>query len=415
MNDRIIFFNQENLYFVNDHRNETLVTVCLKAGCGQELFGQNGIAHLVEHICLSYRHDKFNFSEKIKVYRENGFRFSGYTNYGQTILKYSFPNSMDNIILFLNLLNLIVSSAIISEGNFELSKHEILDECEKKKLHWNWQQEIISFITDHHINELPVGKSTEIEKMQINDAKLFMQSYYTIHEIGIIFFTSLPFHEIINLFHQLLDKKNRHQSCASRVPRMNSKPLRTLKQNQISTCLLKHPSNNKIVELYYQKEYLPVNLKRKLIRMMFELIAKKCIENFVLESIHRNSLINITVSDKHVNYFYFATFTMTFSIANDDLCLFAKEVALFLKELVVTNSDFNQSKNVIYSFLRNPQVSREQLFQNLSSHFFYGEPYHITHEHYLKIVEMVEIINLTDVNDYKEWILRAPCKIVISE
>ena len=122
------FYREKGVYIVNDEGEVSLVTMSIKAGCGQEPLGQNGIAHLVEHICLAYRHDLPNLHDRSFAFKEAGFRFWGHTNYGKTILQFSFPSHIENIVKFYELFKSIVNASIVCEEVFEMSKAEILSE-----------------------------------------------------------------------------------------------------------------------------------------------------------------------------------------------------------------------------------------------------------------------------------------------
>ncbi|WP_339247003.1 insulinase family protein [Paenibacillus sp. FSL F4-0243] len=408
------FQQEKKIYFVNDECEETLVIVCIKAGCGQEPSGKNGIAHLVEHICLSYR--KYIPSSCNSSLIFNEIRSSGFTNYGQTVLMFSFPSHMDNINMFHQILMIILSNAIITNKTFEISKLELLAECKQKGSQWYWQQELISFITNSQINELPVGKVDEIVQLQMKDAVTFIQNNYTNDNLALIYFTGLQVPEIISNLNQTIpcvdtvtpNSLNHHELGISYGVEQQ--------KFNLSICRLEHPTNLKVVDFYYQQTYQSVNLKEKLTRMLFEIITKISIDEYVSVSPYANRCSDVSVKDKHVSaYFYYAVFTLTFISIDDTISTFAEDVAYYLKRLLITEEKLKASKESISPFLCEPEKpSRVELFQNISSHFFYGEPIHITCEHYNQLKELLDKIEVSDLMSYKNWILNAPCKIVIS-
>ncbi|MCM3702176.1 insulinase family protein [Paenibacillus macerans] len=411
MNSSLSFYKEKNVYIVTDNCKETLVVMCLKVGCGQEPHEKNGIAHLVEHMSLAYRH---HFSTLYKSLKGAGFRSSGYTNYGQTILMFTFPSNLENIFKFKLLIETITSTSSVCGNTFELSKVEILSECKEKAHQWHWQQQLISFITDHQIEDLPVGKVNEIERLNIHDAVDFIQKFYTFDNSMFIFFSSVSAHEIISTIHPLLQAMDQ-SSVNSLKPAIDSTCPEENKQ-EISVLLLQHPFNQKIVEIFFQKSYRPVNLKRKLTRMLFEIMSKTCIEEYVASSHYHQNCLSVSVSDKHVTTrFYYAVFTLDFTSVDENLSLFAEEIVNHLKQVVFTDHGLTEAKKSIIPFLSKPeQASREQLIQNLTSHFFYGEPIHIINKHYKQIKEILNKIEAIDIVRYRDWVLQAPCKIVIS-
>ncbi|WP_405176194.1 insulinase family protein [Paenibacillus sp. FSL H8-0261] len=414
MKPKLSFYQENNIYIINDECEETLVMVCIKAGCGQEPPGKNGIAHLVEHICLAYRHYIPTSSNSFLKFNEIRFRSSGFTNYGQTVLMFSFPSHMDNIHKFHQILKLVLSTAIITKETFNISKTEILAECKQKGPQWYWQQDLISFITHSQINELPVGKFDEIVQLQMKDAVSFIQNNYTPDKLALIYFTGLQVPEIISDLYRSIPSMETVFPIPLN-PDVGGGYAEHHKFN-LSVCRLEHPFDQKILEIYYQQPYRLVDLKTKLTRMLFEIIVQTSIEEYAILSPYDHKCSGVSVSDKHVSaYFYYAVFTLTFISADDTISSFAEDIVERLKQLTITEERLRVLKESISPYLSEPnQASRIQLFQNVSSHIFYGEPIHITCKHYKQLKETLDQIEISDIVIYKNWILNAPCKIVTS-
>lgn len=106
---------------------------------------------------------------------------------------------------------------------------------------------------------------------------------------------------------------------------------------------------------------------------------------------------------------------MSFTTIDDTLSRFAENVVNFLNHLLITEEILQASKeNISPFFYEQEEPNRVQTFQNLSCHIFYGEPIHITTNQYSQLKELIDQIEVSDLMDYREWILNAPCKIVIS-
>jgi hypothetical protein len=414
MKPKLSFHQENNIYIINDECEETLVMVCIKAGCGQEPPGKNGLAHLVEHICLAYRHYiQASFNSSLK-FNEVRFRSSGLTNYGQTVLMFSFPSRSDNIHIFHQIIKVILNTSIITKETFAISKSELLTECKQKGAQWYWQQDLISFITRSQINELPVGKVDEIVQLQMNDAVSFIQNNYTPDNLALVYFTGLQVPEIISDLYLSLP------SMETIVPMTFNSDVGAnyVEQHKfnLSVCRLEHISNHKVVEIYYQQPYQSVSLKIKLTRMLFEAITRTSIEEYLSVSSYSHDCLDISVTDKHVSaHFYFAVITITFISIDETISTFAEDIVDHLKQLSITEERLKALKENIYPFLSESEpLSRVQIYQNLSSHIFYGEPIHITSEHYNQLKESLDEIEVIDLIGYCNWILNAPCKIVIS-
>ncbi|MEK4852947.1 insulinase family protein [Paenibacillus sp. FSL H7-0756] len=414
MAPKISFHQENNIYFVNDECEETLVIVCIKAGCGQEPMGENGVAHLVEHICLSYRHYIPESTNDFKIFSRIRLRSSGVTNYGQTVLMFSFPSRLENIHIFHQILNLVLGTSIVTKETFAKSKLEILAECKQKGSQWYWQQELISFITDGLISELPVGKEDEIMSLNMREAVTFIQKYYNPDNMALVYFSGLQMKDILSDLYQEIP------IMQTELPKqLNYDVVFNYTKQQkynLSICRMEHPFNHKVVEIYYQQFYKSLNLKAKLTRMLFEVIAKKSIEEYVSVSSYAPRCSEISATDKHVSdYLYYAVFTLNFNNIDDTLSYFAEDIVDYLNHLLITEERLKASKESISPFLCEPEkASRSQIFQNISSHIFYGEPIHITSNQYNQLKELLDQVEVNDLINYKNWILNTPCKIVIS-
>lgn len=414
MAPKLSFHQENNIFFVNDQCEETLVIVCIKAGCGQEPIGKNGIAHLVEHICLSYRHYIPTSTIRFKIFNRVRLRSSGITNYGQTILLFSFSSHMDNIYTFHQILKVVLDTTIITKETFEKSKSEILTECKQKASQWYWQQDIISFITDRQINELPVGNEDEIASLKMRDAITFLQKYYIPNNMALVYFSGLQMKDILlNLYQEIPG----FETGISKRLNYNASFNDTKNQKcSLSVCRLEHPSYHNEVEIYYQYSYKSLNLKSKITRMLYEAVTKKSIDEYVSASPYAHRCSGISVTDKHVSAnLYYVVFSLSFTTIDDTLSRFAENVVNFLNHLLITEEILQASKeNISPFFYEQEEPNRVQTFQNLSCHIFYGEPIHITTNQYSQLKELIDQIEVSDLMDYREWILNAPCKIVIS-
>lgn len=411
MNDTITFFQQPGVYIVEGNYPRTYASICIKAGCEIETAGFNGMAHLVEHISLSYRLHQANIAERNDKYIKAGFQFSGYTNYGQTVLHISFPTSSINVMKFSEILRGIFSRSVLEEDVFEIARSEILDECRNMKSHWDWQKKIIYFITDNLVNVLPVGNIKDIEGFKIEDAVSFMHSFYTKDNCALIIQSGLGIGEITRLILPVMN----NLVYSEHLPPIRS-VLEVVKNENVRTLLLKNSNDFTLVEFFIQGTYETLDLPKKIIRMLFEIISKIKIDSYIFDSGYNSLFIENLVSDKHITeFFYFTVFTFKFSNEVDNVSRFAEETIQFLKYYEFSEAEFRQAKQLLKDFTSEPDTSdHDDIFENLSANFFYDEPVHITRQHYRQIRTILSRIKPDDVRAYSRWVFTGPCKIVIS-
>jgi len=414
MNGVISFEQQRGIYIVNGSFRKTFVSICIKVGCDQESPGQNGLSHLVEHICLAYRHSISSFYNRHSSFIDLGFQFSGYTNYGQSVLNVSFPNSLQNLGEFSTLLEGILDASVVNENTFEISKNEVLSECQEFAKQWEWQIQVIQFITNNQMHVLPVGKVEDINQLNLQDAISFIRDYYTFANLVCIIQTSLSASVVEKAIMPILQKANKDNMKYH--GKVNKAIYHSGNEVTVETLCLKNATDQMIVEIYFQRHYEQVDLKRKVVRMLFEVMTGATINEYTRTSPFHDMYLNCSVSDKHItDFFYFTVFTLSFKDVDDTLTCCAEEIVRILERHTFSENEFIAAKSVIENFLAESELSdREDIFENLSANFFYGEPIHITSEHYIQVNTILDAIEIHDVAMYKNWALRAPCKIVIS-
>ncbi|MBT2291989.1 insulinase family protein [Paenibacillus albidus] len=412
MNDTITFFQQPGVYIVEGFYPRTYASICIKAGCEVESAGFNGMAHLVEHVSLSYRLHQPTLAARNDEFIKAGFQFSGYTNYGQSVLHISFPTSSVNFMKkFSEILKGIYSRSVLQEDVFEIARSEILDECHNMKSHWDWQSKVIRFITDNQINVLPVGNIKDIEGFEIADAFSFMHTFYTKGNCALIIQSGLGIEEIRRLLFPFIEGCSYidHFLPIKSVPGViNNETVRTL--------VLKNSSDFTLVEFFIQRKYETLDLPKKITRMLFEIISKIKIEGYMIDSVYHQKFIENLVSDKHITEsFYYTVFTFKFSSVVVDASEFAEDIMNFLQKCEFSETEFRQAKQIVEGFSSEPDVpDYDDIFENLSANFFYNEPIHITRQHYRQIIAALSRIELDDVRAYRRWAFTGKCKIVIS-
>ncbi|GIP21125.1 insulinase family protein [Paenibacillus sp. J22TS3] len=403
------FEQNQGLYVVEGPFDGTLLSICIKAGCEAEPEGKNGLAHLVEHICLAYRNHDPILEKYNSVYKKLGFHLSGYTNYGQTVLNISFPSSVKCLNYCVHLLEEILQASIVNEDTFQISKKEVLAECNILSERWRVQKEIINFITNEQINILPVGDKDQIEQLTEEDVRSFINKFYTLTNMAFIIQTSLSLQTVKNAVSGILFNNNEP------LPKISPKDITFLANQPAEVYYLKSMNDIKKIEFFFHKPYTHINLKLKIVRMLFEIMLTECIAEYLSYFKWIIDCQDITISDKHVtNYYYYHVISLYLLNGDGDKSGLMNELIDHLRSYFFTAYDFEEAKKSISTLsMQSSDLSMEHIFDNLSANFFYDEPMHITAGHFEEILNILGDLKSDDVNIYKNLVLSAPCKVVI--
>ncbi|WP_068619780.1 insulinase family protein [Paenibacillus tuaregi] len=403
------FEQNQGLYVVEGPFDGTLLSICIKAGCEAEPEGKNGLAHLVEHICLAYRNHDPILEKYNSEYKQLGFHFSGYTNYGLTVLNISFPSSAECLNCCVHLIKEILQASIVNEDTFQISKKEILAECNILSERWRVQKEIINYITNGQINILPVGDKDQIEQLTEEDVRSFINKFYILTNMAFIIQTSLSLQTVKNAVLGILFNNNEP------LPKISAKEIAYLVNQPAEFYYLKSMNNIKKIELFFHKPYTHIDLKVKIVRMLFEIMLTDCIAKYLSYFKSITDIQHITISDRHItNYYYYHVISLYLQKGDCDMGTLMNELIDHLRSYFFTVNDFEEAKRSISTLsMQSSDLSMEHIFDNLSANFFYDEPMHITADHFEEILNILGDLKSDDVNIYKNLVLSAPCKVVI--
>lgn len=409
------YLQDQHLYIVEGPFDHTMLSICVKVGCDAEPEGSSGLAHLVEHICLSYRHAHSSSDSTGVEYKRLGFHFSGHTNYGQTVLHLSFANDANALRGASRIIREIEAGAVVTPRNLEMSKHETMLECDELAERWNIQSMVIPWITGGAVKKLPVGIKEEIARLTERDAAKFLMKYYQVYNMGVIVQTGLPIEMVKREFRFVIG------GCPGGIKESlafeRELPRRGHYSAGPATLMIDGAAPK--MEMYFETNYRPLDMKQKVTRILFETVTGNFIGNDPA-LIRPSGFQHAFVSDKHItDSFYFCVIEIALTEGRrNDLIQWAEALEVRLKSVVFSEDEILSAKDWIRAFLSvdsfTKQPLMEHIFDNLSANFFYGEPVHILTEHFSFIESILSELGAADVNEYKNNALVAPCKFVIT-
>lgn len=318
---------------------------------------------------------------------------------------------------FSEILRGIYSINVLQEDVFEIARSEILEECHSMKNHWDWQRRIIQFITDNQVDVLPVGNVRDIKGFEIKDAVTFMNTFYSTGNCALIIQTSLPIDDIKNLVLPIVEEYINFSDPEYIIPtKLTGNCSDAINDELVRTVFLDNSTGLTLMEFFFQRAYERLDLEKKITRMLFEIISKIRIRDYINNSNNHDGFQDNFVSDKHISeHYYYTVFTLQFLQPIKNASDFAEEAVLFLKQYEISEAELLHAKQILTDFMNETNLTtHDDIFENLSANFFYEEPIHITVQHYDQIKSIMDRIKLADVKTYKCWALTGPCKIVIS-
>lgn len=171
----------------------------IKAGANRDPVLKRGLAHFVEHMCLSY--DKYKRSDLLKnrsqkLILPDNYLFSGTTDYGYTILKIMTDDNLSRIKEALILLREMTKITFYKRYFFEAERNEILLEYEHRYDNIIQTQKAVSVLTNDDINYLPIGTIDSIRSVCFEDVIDYVKRNYMPENISLFVVSSFSNDEI---------------------------------------------------------------------------------------------------------------------------------------------------------------------------------------------------------------------------
>ncbi|KFM94987.1 insulinase family protein [Paenibacillus macerans] len=269
--------NKMNLYISLGNYELAYICLIIKAGSNDDNVDQQGIAHIVEHMCLSYpeykEHDMFFNNENPEI-NPNHFHYSGYTDFSNTVLVLRTENEYIRVIDAITLLKKMITGDMVKDYLISKIRKDIKEEYREHCARWDQQREITSFITNGFVNNLPIGNLKYIDEFKEQDLTSFIELNYTTNNLAVIIAVDSKFHTNIQDFiNEFVDIEKSDNALNNEYKK--KEPASVINQN------------NKIIELYDREKfgtqfliYFPIiyrsmDSKEQFVRALFENLLKK--------------------------------------------------------------------------------------------------------------------------------------------
>lgn len=403
--------NKEKSYFYYRSNEEAYIFMILGCGCNNEKGYGNGIAHIVEHISLSYCY----FTEEEYFINDDGYKidpkdyiFSGYTSFNHTVIAICTKNRESYIRDAILLLKHIIRGDTIKDYILRHIGHDVLEEYSAKKDGWEIQKNIISYITNGVHNSIPIGDLTYINNFEENDIRKFIYENYYCGDIGIVVMSKLDKElDVSNILNRGSNRNNIEE-----IKRMELK--RELTNKKINNMMIYKENNSiKKMNIYFHIKKANLTLKEQLIRTMIEKILSKNIEKeFSKEDILLNS---IEISDKYIdaeNYFFVIKLVLK-NLYNNITKLSGLiqrlEKKIYVEEVEILKVQLKKEFKEINS--EDSDKVNEILIASLNN-FLYGYEIVLIKEKYEIIKNAIDTITVNDINSNIRAIITDDYKIV---
>ena len=188
----------------------------VNVGSKNDPHNKSGLAHFVEHMCLSY--PLFKRKDFIRGYQgdivPSDYFFCGKTDYCYTILQVITKDDYQHINNAIFLQRQMTKSEFIKDYIVDSVKFNILDEYTSVIERTKKSKTIINFLTQSNIKNQPIGNVKEIQNITKGDICNFINYYYTTENIALFIISSLSKQIVNNIINQVWTAN----ICENRVP-----------------------------------------------------------------------------------------------------------------------------------------------------------------------------------------------------
>lgn len=401
-------------YIYNTLKNNNQVTLSLvvKVGSLNELINQNGVAHLLEHINLSYEQyneDNILFFNKIRQEYIKNFKYNGNTDFNRTIYNFSFSNTNteQSVENGLYLLKEIINGEMLNKSAFDLVKTDVINECIYYKKKTLRQLDLIKFITDNQVSTLPIGNLLNIKNSHFEDIVKFYKENYFLSKIGVI---------IIGNINTICT-----ESFLTKILTNNEKKIQTNKllkfvaPDSNSLSILDNGINEYTnIRFFYRYEDNELTIKNQLVKYLLQNIIESYIKSKC--DLYKINLKTIICSEKIIsNNCKFFILNFTIDKLNDGTNTLIKIINNF-KTDKIKNSEFEAKKTELHYIIDRLKdnlncIDDNYIFNSLLCNFLYNEEIPFLYKDYGKIVNE---INISDIETLINKIFNNHFKIVIN-
>lgn len=196
------FLNSGVKYYIGheDSMHDTIqVLLVVKVGSRYDPYGQEGIAHYLEHMLLSF--DRTVEEKKLHINH-----VWGCTNFDETVFHVTVINEIKAIKAALNLIAKIIQASELNAGNMESVRHDILNEWEvqvnSKEGSFKARNVMLPYMKmNFNIKQdFPVGDLEAIKKIEFEHIKAFHKQHYNLGNMSILVIgktNHIPVHKLL--------------------------------------------------------------------------------------------------------------------------------------------------------------------------------------------------------------------------
>lgn len=158
------------------------MALTVKVGSAVESEGKKGVAHLLEHLLMSFL--TFDLYDDVK------YRAKAYTNFNETIFYIKCPADELNLIKTLKIIFEIAQGKFVAEKYFQRAKTDVLNEIREVQK----KQTIISILLKQsgYSECLALGNEDDVLKLEYKDAKVFFEQYYSANIMSLAIVGDVP-------------------------------------------------------------------------------------------------------------------------------------------------------------------------------------------------------------------------------
>lgn len=405
--------NGISYYLYNKKEENIKIVLTINAGATSEDKDQNGIAHLLEHMCMSYVKFKENniFMNKFNRIEANRYIFSGYTDFDRIILRiiskeYS-TISMENGVL---LLEKIINGEMLKEELLKDIKKEVIDEIISFKKRNYIQSKIISFITEGRRKTLPMGNIKHIDNLEMKEILKFLKKIFTPSNIAIIIVGDIDIIKTENIIRKTFNSRNAKKNIEiKREMNIN------YSRNEILTINDKF-INYTTVKVYYKFICKQTDINERLIKYFFE----KMLQNRMKDKFksYGFNLEEVTSEDKRnidgLDYFVFIYKT---NHLRDTIALYLNIIediklnGFIKKEYEKEIIELEEIMDTIC--LEEIDIDNVERCKAYIGNFIYNDIIFFVQEDYDLIINSIQNITIDKINQYMLSILKNNCRIVV--
>lgn len=405
------------IYKNNSPSEKAILSLVVKVGCAVEENEQKGMAHFIEHMCLS---DNLWFKTAYNL--QYDIKSRGYTNFDETVFILECLPFHQNMERSITILKKMAEGSAIKEEQLEAVRQGVINEYQRtsKKTDFRVRKKVLpQILNDSFYSKLmPIGELEYIKNFSYDSLREFHREWYRPELMAVIAVGDFEEDTVEGLIVDSFTNLNKEERAKKRT--YPTIPTYKSKKYAVNYFENLEYSELNLYCMYPTREICTIHdIKVKLVEHMSYSMTEDLLRN-VFEEKAVSVLEQICTKGSFLNQYEFSVITIKTTSEMARVLFILMEWLIKTAKLGFPEEDLQKCKNTFRQNMeascKNTQTcSSEMLFNECLQNFLFNEPVYTSEYEYELGLKLIDEISMTDIIACQRlWIENQNAAVVIN-